>query len=155
DYAAWEQERMLPNGLFWQHDVWDGKEESISGSRKHKNARPTISSYMFANAIALATISNIKGNSQLADAFNQKATKLKHLVQEILWDTKAKFFKAQAEENSLSDAREEIGFIPWCFNLPDPGFEEAWKQLIDPQGFWAPFGITTAERRHPKFRSHG
>jgi hypothetical protein len=27
--------------------------------------------------------------------------------------------------------------------------------LIDPQGFWAPFGITTAERRHPLFRSHG
>jgi hypothetical protein len=27
--------------------------------------------------------------------------------------------------------------------------------LIDPQGFRAPFGITTAERCHPKFRSHG
>ena len=33
--------------------------------------------------------------------------------------------------------------------------KQAWTQLIDPQGFWAPFGITTAERRHPKFRSHG
>jgi hypothetical protein len=27
--------------------------------------------------------------------------------------------------------------------------------LTDPQGFNAPFGITTAERRHPGFRSHG
>jgi hypothetical protein len=41
------------------------------------------------------------------------------------------------------------------FELPPPGYEEAWKQLIDPQGFWAPFGIMTAERRHPKFRTHG
>ena len=56
----------------------------------------------------------------------------------------------------LSDAREEIGFIPWMFGLPDPGegCESAWLQLADPQGFRAPFGITTAERRHPQFRSH-
>jgi hypothetical protein len=26
---------------------------------------------------------------------------------------------------------------------------------MDPRGFNAPFGITTAERRHPQFRSHG
>ena len=31
----------------------------------------------------------------------------------------------------------------------------AWKQLMDPGGFLAPFGLTTAERRHPEFRSHG
>lgn len=43
------------------------------------------------------------------------------------------------------------------FELPDAGkgYETAWKQLPDPRGFRAPFGITTAERRHPQFRSHG
>src|SRR5205823_3765970 len=53
DYRAWEHERGLPNGLFWQHDVWDGMEESISGSRTNQNMRPTINSYMFANARAI------------------------------------------------------------------------------------------------------
>jgi len=51
--------------------------------------------------------------------------------------------------------REEIGFIPWCFGLPEPGHEQAWQQFLDPQGFKAPMGITTAERRHSQFRSHG
>jgi len=53
--------------------------------------------------------------------------------------------------------REAIGFIPWTFGLPDAGKgnEAAWGQLTDPQGFRAPFGITTAERRHPAFRTHG
>ncbi|MHC4498532.1 MAG: MGH1-like glycoside hydrolase domain-containing protein, partial [Planctomycetota bacterium] len=37
------------------------------------------------------------------------------------------------------------------FNLPDGGHEEAWKQLMDPGGFFAPFGPTTAEQRHPGF----
>ncbi|MGC4031274.1 MAG: hypothetical protein QM754_05945 [Tepidisphaeraceae bacterium] len=45
--------------------------------------------------------------------------------------------------------------MPWTFNLPDAGYEAAWKQLIDPTAFWAPAGITTAERRHAKFRTHG
>jgi hypothetical protein len=50
-------------------------------------------------------------------------------VQEALWDERARFFKAQAEENGLSDAREAIGFIPWCFPLPDRdrGYEQAWN----------------------------
>src|SRR5690606_36563531 len=50
-----------------------------------------------------------------------------------------------------------IGFIPWYFKLPEPGrgYERAWAQLTDPNGFRAPYGITTAERRHPEFRSHG
>jgi hypothetical protein len=32
------------------------------------------------------------------------------------------------------------------------GYEVAWKQLMDPQGFYAPFGPTTAEQRHPGFK---
>jgi len=157
DYAAWEREKLRDDGLFWQHDVWDGMEESISGSRKHKNARPTINSYMFGNAWALSAMASAYDRDDLARLFLEKATKLRHRVLQALWDTHAKFFKAQTAEDGLSDAREAIGFVPWMFNLPypDAGYEEAWKQLIDPQGFWAPHGITTAERRHPKFRSHG
>jgi hypothetical protein len=37
------------------------------------------------------------------------------------------------------------------FDLPNPDKSVAWKQLIDPRGFCAPFGPTTAEQRHPKF----
>jgi len=61
------------------------------------------------------------------------------------------------DDGRLSDVREEIGFIPWMFELPDDGakYAVAWKQLADPQGFSAPYGLTTAERRSPQFRSHG
>ena len=51
--------------------------------------------------------------------------------------------------DALSTAREEIGFIPWMFKLAGPEHAEAWQQLNDPKGVWAPAGITTAERRHP------
>ncbi|MEI6714501.1 MAG: glycosyl hydrolase family 65 protein [Verrucomicrobiota bacterium] len=52
---------------------------------------------------------------------------------------------------TLSDVRELIGYVPWCFDLPDSKFGVAWKQILDPRGFAAPFGLTTAEQRHPEF----
>ena len=56
DYRVWVTERGRPDGMFWQHDVKDGMEESISGGRHVQNVRPTINSYMAANAGAIAEI---------------------------------------------------------------------------------------------------
>jgi hypothetical protein len=95
------------------------------------------------------------GRPELAQEYAQKAADLKSLVQEKLWDDSASFFVVRHPDGTFANVREEIGFIPWYFNLPDSGYEKAWQQLTDPQGFKAPMGITTAERRHPEFRSHG
>ena len=59
-----------------------------------------------------------------------------------------------SKEAKLVDVRELHGYTPWYFNLPDAGkgYEDAWKQLMDPKGFLAPFGPTTAEQRHPGFK---
>ncbi|MHC4483182.1 MAG: MGH1-like glycoside hydrolase domain-containing protein, partial [Planctomycetota bacterium] len=151
NYKGWEKERLLGDGLFWQYDVLDGMEESVSGSRRHKKARPTINSYMYGDARAISRIGEMAGRGNLAKKYAGKAAQLKKLVQDSLWDKKAKFFKVRHENGKLSDAREAIGYVPWYFNLPDGGYEEAWKQLMDPEGFYAPFGPTTAEQRHPGF----
>ncbi|MBN2593420.1 MAG: glycoside hydrolase family 127 protein, partial [Sedimentisphaerales bacterium] len=155
DYKAWEKEHGLENGLFWQYDVRDGMEESISGSRNVKNTRPPLNSYMYANAVAISKVAELVSRKDIAAEYAQKAERLKSLMHELLWDREAKFFKVRRPNGELADVREEIGFIPWYFNLPDPGYEQAWLQLTDPEGFKAPMGITTAERRHPDFRSHG
>ncbi len=51
----------------------------------------------------------------------------------------------------LADARELHGYTPWYVHLPEARFAVAWKQLVNPRGFQAPFGPTTAEQRHPRF----
>jgi hypothetical protein len=157
DYNRWEQERRLPNGLFWQEDVKDGMEESISGGRRVKNARPTINSYMFGNATAISDIAAISGNNELSAYYQLKADTLKNLVETRLWNADSNFFETLKPDGNFAQVREEIGFIPWMVNLPEKnnGYENAWKQLMDPKGFFAPFGITTAEQRHPEFRAHG
>jgi len=155
DYELWVNEKGLKNDLFWQYDVRDGMEESISGSRKVKNARPTLNSYMYAAALSISKIAFLADKRTIANEYSKKASIIKSLIQKLLWNNKASFFKVRHPDGRLADVREEIGFIPWYFNIPESGYEQAWQQFVDPEGFAAPMGITTAERRHPQFRSHG
>jgi hypothetical protein len=156
DFAAWEAEKKLPDGLYWQYDVRDAMEETISGGRKEKNARPSINSYMYGNAKALAAIAALSSKKEDAIVYNTKADSIKQLTQTKLWNAQHNFFEVRKEKgDTLAQVKEEIGFIPWYFNLPDNRFDVAWKSLTDSKTFCAPFGITTADRSHPAFRTHG
>ena len=156
EYARWEQTHRLKNGLYWQEDVRDGMEESISGGRKKQYARPTINSYMFGNANALASMNHMAGDDTKAALYEQKADTLRQLVIDKLWNEDHQFFETHRGDSS-ANVREAIGYVPWYFNLPAVGtkYDIAWQQLFDEKGFSAPYGLTTAERRHPQFRSHG
>jgi hypothetical protein len=116
DYTRWETERGLPSGLFWQYDVRDGMEESISGGRRVKNIRPTINSYMAGNARAIARIATLANRADMASQFTAKFESLRAKLIAELWDPEANFFKVRLEDGDLSDAREAIGFIPWMFD---------------------------------------
>lgn len=157
DYEKWEAERLLSNGLFWQHDVKDGMEESVSGGRREKNQRPTINSYMYGNAKAIAEIAALSGNKNIENLYLNKAEIIRQHVLDSLWDDDGAFFKTRLEEGQLHQAREAIGFIPWYFNLPpdQAKYSGAWTQLFDTLGFNATWGLTTAERREPTFRTRG
>lgn len=291
NYESWEREKFdAVSGLFWQHDGSDGMEGSISGS----GLRPTINSYMFGDALAIARIAELAGRPDVAVAYRAKAAQLKAQVQAKLWNAEQEFFEvreaprpfglfkwlinddvaltkaAQASASApgpvahlndgvtptnsmkwavthydfaahcgttewvqyewpapalvsscslylmaggnfapperfrvlyrsggawqaaqgvqgelgtysrwnkltfapvqadavklelvfkgadrgtlqLRNVRELLGYTPWYFELPDARFGVAWKQLSDTNGFAAPFGLTTAERRHPDF----
>lgn len=155
EYKRWEDSHRLANGLYWQGDVQDGMEESISGGRKKQYARPTINSYMYGNAIALSTVAAMLGKTEDAKQYAEKAATIKNLIENKLWNEKHQFFET-VRGDTCAQVREAIGYIPWYFNLPTAGkYDEAWKQLNDEKGFSAPYGLTTAERRHPEFRTHG
>ena len=157
DYQQWLEEKRLPNKMYWQYDVRDAMEESISGSRTEENIRPTINSYMYGSAKALAKMAEMINRDSLANVYTRRAERLEELVHEELWDEQDNFFKVRHENGELADVREAIGYIPWYFNLPEDNQEyaQAWEQINNPEGFMAPYGFTTAEQRHPEFRTHG
>ena len=156
DYEGWGQEKRAANGLFWQYDVRDAMEETISGGRREKNPRPSINGYMFGNAAALAAISHLAKQTLETQGYFADAAIIKNLVQKNLWDSTDNFFEVRKEQgDTLANVKEEIGFIPWYFNMPDSKYSIAWQSLTDTKTFCAPFGITTADRSHPQFRTHG
>ena len=168
EYHQWDNHRYsTPQGLglYWQYDVRDAMEETISGGRRDKNARPSINSYMYGNALAIAAAAELSGDEATATEYRLRADTLRRLSS-ALWDDEASFYEVQrpvydAQHRLLSfksaKVREEIGFLPWYFGLAPDDLKTAtaWLQLTTDSGFRAPYGITTAERRHPLFRSHG
>ena len=119
DYEKWEEERQTEGGLFWQEDVKDGMEEQISGGRKVENRRPTINSYMYANARAISSMAQLAGKAEVAETYWQKASDLKQLVLDSLWNADSTFFETVREKGGFAQVREAIGYLPWYFNLPD------------------------------------
>lgn len=164
NYRAWETDRLCDDGLFWQIDDRDGMESSVGGSGK----RPTINSYMYGDAMAIAAIAEIAGRPELREEFAAKAAALRKLINEKLWCDSHRFYKTipyapadgkmhhgvKCDAGPWVDVRELHGYTPWYFGVPEPGssHQEAWKQIMDKDGFMAPYGPTTAEQRHPGFR---
>ncbi|HWC80426.1 MAG TPA: NEW3 domain-containing protein [Pseudonocardiaceae bacterium] len=158
-YDGWQNQFNPQLGLYWQVPVWDATEYTASSYETdpsdpyHGGAgyRPTINAYQFGDANAIAAIATMTGDRSTAAQFTQRAAALETSMQKYLWDSNRQFFYHMARDDNSAHAlvstREEMGFTPWMFDMPQPSDSVAWQQLTDPQGFAAPYGPTTAERR--------
>ena len=179
-YEHYEEMQFNPTlGLFWSHPIWDGMEYTVSTKRTadafHGGVgyRPTLNSYMYANALAVQRIATMAGESNLASQYGRKATALKTNIQNRLWDEDRNFFLHMYRLNehngilaetliddtgpytSDKKGREQMGFIPWAFNLPDDqtgaGYEAAWQYFDDPAYFQSAYGPRSAELSDHKY----
>jgi hypothetical protein len=94
------------------------------------------------------------GNEADVKSYEEKAAEMKELIYTKLWNEERAFFETRRAD-TLCCAREAIGYLPWYFNLPEKKHEHAWLQINENEGFNSPYGLTTAERRHPEFRTRG
>ena len=175
-YAGWVAERYdSAHGLFRWDGMHDGMEYNINSRQTtnfHDGAegyRPTLNSYLFADALAISRASALFGDSATSRTYAARAAEIKRRVQDELWDQRRGFFLhqfARDEQDGIRaktrtydsgkyagnpHGRELIGYVPWQFNLPDPGYESAWRFLMDTAYFFAPYGPTTTERHDPLF----
>ena len=163
-YTAWERERGLPSGLFWSWDDRDAMEYSISGNRNGtsiKGLRPTLNSYMYADAVAIAYFAGKLNEQSIKEEYLEKAEKIKKLINEKLLFNgffKAKHGNSDAELLSLEERDDDtgspmelIGYIPYMFGIPDEGLEIAFEHLADSNVFLAKTGMSTVDMRHPDF----
>ncbi len=181
NYEGWEQRQFVPEvGLFWQTGHDDGMEFNIN-SRQTKDIlrgapsyRPSFNAYMWADAVAIAKVAKLAGNAEIAERFEKKADSLKATMLKLLWDEKRQFFFPVYKNDEEREGhkvfaltktyetgqfagdphgRELIGYVPWQFQMIDPGPKHAgaWTKLMERDGFAADFGPSTVERNDPMF----
>ncbi|MGW1885855.1 MGH1-like glycoside hydrolase domain-containing protein [Streptomyces sp. NPDC001970] len=151
-------------GLYWQTPVWDAMEYTASSYQSDDpyhggdGFRPTLNAYQYGDAKAIATLLRRRGRSgdlEQAQRYDDRASALRANQERWLWDEEDQFYKhvmrdGNPDRRKIAD-REQIGFVPWYFHMAPAENAAAWAQLTDPQGFSAPFGPTTVERRSPWF----
>jgi hypothetical protein len=179
NHQGWEREHFVPTiGLFWQTGHDDGMETNINSRqtvdwfRGAPGYRPTLNSYLWADAQAIARVAELAGDQAAAREYREKAAQLKSNLQRRSWDASREFYfhvyqnQEQKDGHTIEaldrtyesgqfrgngEGRELLGYVPWQFQLPDAGHEQAWKFLMDPKFFYAPFGPTTVGRNDPMF----
>lgn len=178
-HEAWKEKHWVEEmGLYWQLGHDDGMEFDINARqtrdilRGGQSLRPSFNAYMWADARALADIAALVGDAQTAANYHKHAANIKASMQKHLWDPQRQFFFPMSnqrheeaghvvEKHTLTyetgrhggnpHGRELHGYVPWAFAMPDPGYDAAWKFLMDPEYFYADFGPTTVERNDPMF----
>lgn len=163
-YTAWMDHYDQSKGLYYIEPLLDATEYTISsidatggkdGFTGGDVFRPTINSYMYADALAIKNIALLKNDTATARVFTDYAIAIKNRVQRSLWNDQLKHFTDRYKANNsyvnywdFIRGRELAGYIPWTYNLPDDNadYSAAWQHLLLPgNGLRGKYGLRTTE----------
>ena len=162
-YGLWDDRYDLAKKLYWIEPLLDATEYTIAsidasggsdGFTGGQAFRPSINSYMFANARAIARLSELAGDAEGARLYEARAGALRERVQDSLWSPGlGHFIDRYRVDNQFVKywqpirGRELVGYVPWTFGLPadEPRFAESWRHLLSPTGFAGRAGLRTVE----------
>lgn len=155
----WEPDKQL----YWIAAMPDATEYTIAsidasggtaGFDGGEAFRPSINSYMYANAMAISKLAAINGDTAGSNQYLQKAMQLKTRIQEDLWNDSLQHFCDRFKQDNrfvhywdFIRGRELNGLIPWYFNLPDDSdtYNAAWKHATGTNALLGPYGFRTNE----------
>ncbi|MGL5930288.1 MAG: MGH1-like glycoside hydrolase domain-containing protein, partial [Dermatophilaceae bacterium] len=156
-WRGWDPQFDPSTGLYWQTPVWDAMEYTASSYQSDDpyhggtGYRPTLNAYQYGDARAIADLARLAGDPATAQRYDASASALRDAQERLLWDPDTRFYKHVMRDDNPGRARiadrELIGYLPWAFGMAPEQNVAAWEQLLDPQGFRAPYGPTTVERR--------
>jgi hypothetical protein len=162
-YAAWSDHYDHEKELYHIAAMPDATEYNIAsidasggkdGFEGGDAFRPTINSYMYANANAISHVAKLAGREDTAYQFSRIALNLKRAVMQGLWNDSMQHFVDRFKQNNqfvrywdFIRGRELAGFAPWYFNLPEDSvkFHQAWKHIIDTSHLLGAYGLRTNE----------
>lgn len=163
-YNAWNDSYDSSKELYWVEPLRDATEYTISsidasggqdGFTGGYSFRPSINSYQYANAKAIANLATLAGGmSETADTYNARAASIKDNVQQSLWNATFEHFidRFQVDNQYVKywdpiRGRELVGFVPWTHDLPDDtsDYAQSWRHILNSSELAGPHGLRTNE----------
>jgi hypothetical protein len=180
-FEQWDDHFDSALGLYWVEPLLDATEYSIasidasgagftdspSTDQNHNGFtggwafRPSINSYQYANARAIAHFAELAGNQKLAADFTQRAERIQSAVLSQLWNPSSQHFVDRYQRSTefvhagdFIRGRELVGYLPWLFELPPVHggvYTGAWVHILDPHELAATHGLRTVEPSYPRY----
>jgi hypothetical protein len=183
-FDQWDDHFDRTRGLYWIEPLLDATEYTIasidaSGAGFTRQAsldqnrngftggfafRPSINSYQYGNALAIARFAALAGKSDVADDFSRRAANLRTAVLDQLWNPALVHFVDRYQRSTefatageFIRGRELVGYVPWAFELPptDPMLSQhwvdSWKHVLATTEFAGARGLRTVEPSYARY----
>ncbi|MEJ5977391.1 glycosyl hydrolase family 65 protein [Novosphingobium sp. PS1R-30] len=168
-YRLWDEKYDFAKRLYFVEPLLDATEYTVSsidasggqdGFRGGDSFRPSVNSYMFANARALANMARLAGDAVMAREYDARAEDIRERVLADLWSSSLGHFvdRYQVDNEHVKywqpiRARELVGYLPWMFDLvPDEArYAGAWAHLLDPKVLAGQAGMRTVEASYEHY----
>ena len=185
-YNMWDDHFNAARNLYWIEPLLDATEYTIAsidasgagffnppppnntadGFSGGFAFRPSINSYQFANAQAIAALARLAGDTAAADSYTRRAETLRHATLAQLWNPALQHFTdiyqrstAYVKEGTFIRGRELVGYLPWTFELPPqkyniadaPDYAIAWRHVLRSSELAGAYGLRTVEPSYPRY----
>ena len=163
----WEQTQQIPNGLFvWRSYRGSGTDNhpALYGRPLNSTAGVELNCFMYKEYLAMAQISELCGDKQMADSYKQKASNLADAINQHMWDPIDRmYYHLDVLSSKPPLARQEIfwdvplKFKTWTCFMPmfagiapaDRADEMVREHLMNPEEFWSDYGLRTLAKNEP------
>jgi hypothetical protein len=160
-YGTWNTSYDASKGLYYVEPLLDATEYTISsidasggydGFTGGDAFRPSINSYQYANAKAIASLAALRGGRMaLSKPTTQKQKRSRHACKKR--STFEHFIdRYQVNNTNVTywDAirgRELVGMVPWTHDLPDDtaAYAQAWSHILNSSQLLGEHGLRTVE----------
>jgi hypothetical protein len=183
-YNLWDDHFDRQRNLYWVEPLLDATEYTISSidasgagftdtPSTHQNHngftggfafRPSINSYQYGNALAIAKLAALTGKPEVAADYERRADDIRAAVLAQLWNSSLQHFTDRYQQSTefvkageFIRGRELVGYLPWFYELPpkdaatEAEYALAWKHLLSADELGGSHGLRTVEPSYPRY----
>lgn len=165
-YDEWEDHYDSSKGLYWIEPLLDATEYTISsidasggtdGFTGGDAFRPSINSFMYANARAIANLATATGDTATAATYKARAAAIQGNFTASLWNSTLQHFidryyvtNTYVTYWDFIRGRELVGLASWMWDVPpdEATYAQAWTHALTSntdEYLRSPYGLRTVE----------